>query len=254
MVKICHASISENGDAGRDGKAKAGDQTHREVCCRPYYNKGWKMLLRYPDERVANEAANCAMLLADSDLVGYDQTQRNTLFNALREVNYVVDTYLISELKTETDCSAFVTAAYVCAGIKQLIYTTNAPTTSTMERVFKNVGFNVLKDKKYLTSDEYLRKGDILLIPGSHVVLVCESGTRAFEKPNRAEYYPKYNGNSGSIVNALSVVGEQDTSKSHRAKIAVANNVVSKASEYTGSAEQNMKLYALIKDGYLIKA
>ena len=35
-------------------------------------------------------------------------------------------------------------------------------------------------------------------------------------------YYPKYKGASGSIITALAAVGEKDTSKAHRAKIAAA--------------------------------
>lgn len=253
MIKICHASISENGNAGKDGKAKAGDQTGKEVCTRSYYNKNWNVMLRHPNENVANLAANIAMLLADSNLVGYDQTQRNTLFNELSKRGYDVNAYLSSGIKTETDCSAFVTAVFVCAGVKTLIYKDNAPTTSTMEKVFKNAGFEVHKESRFLKNDEYLKKGDILVCAGSHTVIACESGARVSEKPKSVEYYPKYEGNSGSVVNALAFVGEQNTSKSHRADIAVANGIVDKASSYSGTASQNMKMYALLKDGMLIK-
>ena len=45
-MRIGHASISENKNNGRDGKAKAGDQTGKEVCIRQFYKKPWKYLLR----------------------------------------------------------------------------------------------------------------------------------------------------------------------------------------------------------------
>ena len=35
-MKLVHASIAETGGAGWDGKAKAGDQTGKEVCVRSW--------------------------------------------------------------------------------------------------------------------------------------------------------------------------------------------------------------------------
>jgi hypothetical protein len=63
-------------------------------------------------------------------------------------------------------------------------------------------------------------------------------------------YYAKYTGSSSSIVDALAAVGEKDTSKTHRAKIASANGI----SGYNGSAVDNTKLLVLLKSGKLVKA
>jgi hypothetical protein len=63
-------------------------------------------------------------------------------------------------------------------------------------------------------------------------------------------YYAKYTGTSTSLVDALEEVGETDTSKSHRTKIAKVNGI----SGYTGTAVQNSKLLKLLKAGKLVKA
>jgi multimeric flavodoxin WrbA len=63
-------------------------------------------------------------------------------------------------------------------------------------------------------------------------------------------YYPKYTGKSDSIVDALAAVGETDTSKTHRTKIAAANGITG----YKGSATQNTQLLVLLKNGKLKKA
>lgn len=63
-------------------------------------------------------------------------------------------------------------------------------------------------------------------------------------------YYPKYTGTSGSITAALRVVGESDTSITHRRKIALANGI----NGYTGTSAQNTKMVNLLKQGKLVKA
>lgn len=63
-------------------------------------------------------------------------------------------------------------------------------------------------------------------------------------------YYPKYTGTSTSIVTALAGVGEKDTSKTHRTKIAKVNGIAN----YTGTAPQNTQMLNLLKQGKLIKA
>ena len=205
MIKIAHASISENNDAGRNGKAIAGDQTGKEVCVRNYYTPsyGWGMVLRHPTEKIAYEAANIAQLLCASNKVGYDQTQRNTLHDEMKKYNYSVSDYLSNGRNTETDCSAFITLLFLCSGIKTLEYITNAPTTLTMEKVFKAAGFEVLKQNKFLKSDQFLRKGDVLLTPGHHTAICIESGARAYDA--QPVYPTVRRGNNSPTVATLQI-------------------------------------------------
>lgn len=168
MSIIVHASSDEHKQI-RNGVA--GDQTGKEVCTREWYSKPWSYVLRPKDPKVAEKAVQLAVSLANSNKVGYDQNQRNTLYNELRKHNYDVDA--ISPC--ETDCSAFVTACFIGAGVTQLYYTSNAPTTSTMVKAFLNTGeFEVLSDAKYVKTDMFLKRGDVLVKPGSHTVMVVQ--------------------------------------------------------------------------------
>lgn len=176
-VTICHASISENGNAGWDGKSKAGDQTGREVCTRTWYNKPWDLVLRYKDSEIAKKAAVIAKKLADSNLVGYDQSERNTLYNKLKKCGWNVDKYIKSGVKTETDCSAFMYAVYCCL-IPEMRSDGNAPVTSTMKGFYTKHGFTALTKSKYVAQDDYLKKGDVLVKQSAHTVMAVTNGSK----------------------------------------------------------------------------
>ena len=62
------------------------------------------------------------------------------------------------------------------------------------------------------------------------------------------DYYPKYTGNTISIVDALKSVGV-NSSYDNRANIARKNGIIN----YVGSASQNLRLLQLLKEGKLIK-
>lgn len=62
------------------------------------------------------------------------------------------------------------------------------------------------------------------------------------------EYYPKYDGESNSFVDALKSLGI-DSSMSHRKEIAVANHI----GGYSGKAKENERLLLYLKHGKLIK-
>lgn len=62
------------------------------------------------------------------------------------------------------------------------------------------------------------------------------------------KYYAKYNGKSGSLVEALNSIGA-DSSFNNRRAIAKANGIKG----YVGTASQNIKMLNLLKQGKLIK-
>ena len=69
---------------------------------------------------------------------------------------------------------------HVCAlaGGANITYGSNGAATINMESRFTvNGEYEVLKDSKYLTTDRYLKRGDILVNPGSHTVMVLEDGS-----------------------------------------------------------------------------
>lgn len=199
-MKLVHASISETGGAGWDGKAKAGDQTGKEVCVRSWYNKPWNVMLRYPDKTIAAKAAAAAVKLANSNLVGYDQSERNTLYKALKAVNFDVDAYIKSGKKTETDCSAFVYAVYCCF-VPGMRSDGNAPVTSTMRNLYKKWGFDVFTGSGYLTGTNNVN-GDILVKEDSHTAIATDGTTTGTAPVNMVDV-PTVN---AEIDNAITIL------------------------------------------------
>lgn len=70
--------------------------------------------------------------------------------------------------------------------------------------------------------------------------------------PN-VRYFPKFNGNSSSIITALRAVGCNDTSMTFRKDIAVLNKIVPLKFLYTGTSKQNTDMLKLLKAGKLIR-
>lgn len=172
-ILIGHASIDENGTIS--GGA-AGDQTGKEVCTRTWYSKPWDFVLRCKDSAKAEKMASACEQGCANSMIGYDQGQRNTLYQEAKAANY--DFSKITS-PCECDCSSFLTVCALAADIP-ITYGANAPTTSTMKNVFCATGeFDVLTDSKYLTSDAYLARGDILVKAGSHTVMALQNGCQA---------------------------------------------------------------------------
>ena len=174
-VLIASASIDENGKAYG---GKAGDQTGREVLIRTWYSGNWDQNIRPRSPIVADAIAHHAEQVCANNHVGYNQYKRNTLRVYDRAAGWDA-----SKITTDcdTDCSAFATVCAEAAGIGvDMCYISgNAPVTSTIAAQLKKTGaFDVLTDKKYFTSDAYLRRGDILNRSSGHVVIVVTNGSR----------------------------------------------------------------------------
>ena len=78
--------------------------------------------------------------------------------------------------------------------------------------------------------------------------------TPSIQKPTApiTNYFPKYNGSSYSLVDALKSLGI-NSALSYRGKIAQANGIVKKSALYIGLKSHNEKMFALLKQGKLIK-
>ena len=168
-VLIGHASISENGNAGWDGRAAAGDQTGREVCTRSWYNKPWTCVIRPKDATVAEKMAVAMEQACANNHIGYDQSQRTTLFTQAKNHNWD-----LSKITTncETDCSALVAVCVNAAGISvsKDMYTGNE------KAVLLNTNkFEAFTDSKYVADSAYLKRGDVLLASG-HTAIVLSNG------------------------------------------------------------------------------
>lgn len=176
-IKIGHASLGSNGKISGD---IPGDQNGKEVCTRQWYSKPWSLVLRPLDSNVAEKSAKACEAGCANPVFGYNQSRRNTAYTQAQKVGYDLSKVTIP---CETDCSAFMTLCAIAGGVKELEYTGNAPTTSTMANAFVKTGkYEQLTDQKYLTSDKYLKRGDILVKPGSHTAMALENGSEIGQK------------------------------------------------------------------------
>lgn len=200
-IKIGHASNGENGGTGN----VAGDQTGKEVCISTWYSNSWGTLIRCKDSGKAEKMAQACEAGCKNDKIGYDMDQRNTLNTQAKKVDYNLSKIITA---CECDCSSFMTVCAQAAGINVPYSSGNAPTTSTMKDKFNSTGmFQVLTESKYLTSDKYLKRGDILVRSGKHTIMALEYGAEAATK-----YTVRYNANGGTGTMADTIVTYNVTS------------------------------------------
>ena len=171
MVKIAHASLSEN----RTVNGTRGDQTGKEVCIRGYYVKPWTAVLRFKDPQMRERVAVAMEKAANNDFWGYSQNDRNSGLIEARKVGY--DPEKVAK-PVNTDCSALVTLACIYAGIPEgvLVIDGNSATTSTLRPRLKATGtVDIFTTGEYTRDSDRLVRGDILLAEGSHVAVVVSS-------------------------------------------------------------------------------
>lgn len=227
-VIIGSARHDEHGNCYSGGKA--GDQTGQEVSTQNFYNhsKGWNVL-RAKDNKVAEKLAEAMKIACDNKNIGYDQSERYGV------IKHGINT----KFKTECDCSSLVRACIIYASGKDVgdFNTSNERSVILKSGLFKDVGSYEQGDTLY--------NGDILVTRTKGHTVIVTGGA----KKNKEKYYPKYTGNSSSIVEALKAVGEDDVSKEHRAEIAKKNGF----SNFKFTSEENSKMLSLLKKGKLKK-
>lgn len=171
-VTIGSARSDENGGI-KNGKA--GDQNSgKEVSTQNYYvhSRGWRVL-RAKDAAKRKLIAQAMKVACANNKIGYDQNQRNTLYNLAAKVGF--DPAKVTAA-CETDCSALVRVCCAYAGIKVGDFN-----TSTEAKVLLASGaFTELTDSKYTKKSDYLMAGDILVTKTKgHTVIVLTDGIKA---------------------------------------------------------------------------
>ena len=165
---------------GKYSGGQAGDQTSDEWAIIGWYNRPWNVMLRHPDQRVQNDLAYLGRAAAQNDNIGYDQNQRTTYWTQLQKAGY--DPAKITT-KCEADCSSGVAANVKAAGyrlgISPLQSVSKDCYTGNLRAALKKAGFQEYTDSKYLTSDQYLLPGDILLYEGHHTATNLDRGSKA---------------------------------------------------------------------------
>ena len=180
MIKIGQASRDER---GRYSGGLAGDQDSKEVAIREWYNRPWNKVLRAKNPNIAEKIATAMEAACKNDFIGYDQSQRTTLYSLAKS-----NGWRIEDIKTpcETDCSALVAVCVNAAGVNISgdIYTGNEA-----KALLQTGEFELLSSPKYLLTDEYMKRGDILLYEFHHTAIALQDGRKAEKtKPVQVEY------------------------------------------------------------------
>ena len=180
-VKVGSARIDEN---GKTHGGKAGDQNGKEVSTQAWYRhkKGWRVL-RCKSADKAEKIARAMQAACDNANIGYDQYQRDTLYNLAKAVDFDP-----TRVKTpcETDCSALVRVCLAYAGIT----VKNFRTPNEASILLRSGEFIELKESRYTDQSSYLRRGDILVTrTQGHTVIVLSNGSKAETAP--AEEAPR---------------------------------------------------------------
>ena len=111
-----------------------------------------------------------------NEYIGYDQYQRDTLYNAVKDAKFDVNTL---EKAVECDCSSLVRVCVCYAGI-------DCPNfrTTDQAKVLTNTGwFEKHTETKYTKTPDFLLEGDILVsAKQGHTVVVLNDGSKATEE------------------------------------------------------------------------
>ena len=171
-------------ERGKITGGKAGDQkSGKEVSTQNYYvhSKGWRVL-RAKDAAKRKLIAQAMKAACANNNIGYDQSQRNTLYYRAQPYNFDPSKVASS---CETDCSALVRVCCAFAGIKLGDFN-----TSTEAKVLLASGaFDELTDSKYTKKSDYLMAGDILVTKTKgHTVIVLSDGNGAENEPVSVSY------------------------------------------------------------------
>ena len=164
MVIIGSARIDENGHASG---GKAGDQTGKEVCIQEYYThkKGWRVI-RAKDPADREAIAQDMEWACANDLIGYDQSQNQTLYNVAQYVGFNCSLVVTP---CETDCARLVRVCVLYAGIRvNDFYTVTEADELLATGAFEEV---------FVPLPSGLLRGDILVTPvKGHTVVALTNG------------------------------------------------------------------------------
>ena len=189
-IKVGSARIDERGHAHG---GRAGDQTGKEVSTQNYYrhSKGW-VVLRPKTAEQANKIAKNMLYACANHHIGYDQYQRNTLYNIAKDVGF--NCSLVNK-NCETDCSALVRVCLAYAGINVENFRTYNQRT-----VLLNSGqFTDVTSKVNTSTGKGLCIGDVLVTKThGHTVVVVSGATKrgnsdTFTNKRVGEFQRAYN-------------------------------------------------------------
>lgn len=175
MTRVSNCGHDEN---WKYSGGAAGDQTGNEWYVRNWYDFGQNVVLRHPDPKVRALIAQLANEAAANNMVGYDQSQRETFWQQLAKVGYYPSKIAV---KCEADCSSGVAAIVKAVGHilndSRLKAVSTSLYTGNERSILVNAGFQSLTASKYLKSGDYLVAGDINLNERTHTNIVVSDGS-----------------------------------------------------------------------------
>lgn len=187
-------SNSGHDERGLYSGGSAGDQTGGEWSIIPWYqypwDGGWHCVLHHPNQNVRKMIAQLATEAANNNLIGYDQAERYTYWLALSKAGYYP-----RQINTpcEADCSAGVLANVKAAGYllndEKLKNVSIYGYTGNERAILTQAGFECRTDAKYLTGDDYLYAGDILLNEIDHTCTCITDGAKVTTPEDKRNYY-----------------------------------------------------------------
>lgn len=165
MNKFAWASIGEN---GKITGGKAGDQNGREVRVGDYYDFGQNMVIRYKSTLKGRKAAKIAKALANNPSIGYNQSERHTLYNLAKECNWNYKSllFMLKIKRVNCDCSSFASTVINLAYGKKIVpISTTATIWGNCELSGKFKKLTVSKAKKKW------HKGDMPNKANCHIII-----------------------------------------------------------------------------------
>lgn len=171
-AEIVHASHDE---LGRITGGAAGDQSGGEVLVRSWYNRPWDIMFRPTHAAVGERIAAVARLLASNPNIGYDQSQRLTLYKEGERIGWQISR--INEIRPcECDCSSLIPVVLRFVGIE----IPSGVWTGNLDAYLSETGnFAAIADPAILTTGDGVRAGDILINKRYHAAIVVSSGSDA---------------------------------------------------------------------------
>lgn len=158
------ASIGENGSVVG---GKPGDQTGKEVKIGYYYFFGQDKAIRFDSVKYGRKAAKYAKALAKNNNIGYNQAQRDTLFELAKDCDWNYSTLKkeLKKTKVNCDCSAFASTVINLAFNRQVV---GCATTSTICNAIKGKPLSVIPIQHAMAK---WHKGDMPLKEGKHIII-----------------------------------------------------------------------------------
>lgn len=183
MIRVAQAGSDErytyNGGAAGDQRKTAPDKNgcfSGELSILAWYNKPWDYLIRPNSTVVAERMASAAEKICRNKNVGYDQSQDETLWAAFDKLGWKEEN--IAKLPLcETDCCRLVDVEIRMAGITSIPDLRHKYTGNIRKALEASGLFTVYTGAGMTQTTDYLRRGDLLLQEGHHIVTVLDTAS-----------------------------------------------------------------------------